>query len=108
MTVRSDWDPRKKVADIQVFNDFEGSKFFDISGSYTPSSKNADITVSTYEMPLDILNPFVKIICLRPQWSRNRQSETAREAQSVRPDRLRDGAGCFDEGRFPADKVQLL
>ncbi|MDZ7636593.1 MAG: hypothetical protein U5L72_20120 [Bacteroidales bacterium] len=60
LTVRSDWDPRKKVADIQVFNDFEGSRFFDISGSYTPSSKNADITASTYGMPLDILNPFLK------------------------------------------------
>ena len=60
LTVKSDWDPRKKVADIQVFNDFEGTRFFDISGSYTPSTKNADITVSAYDMPLDIINPFVK------------------------------------------------
>ncbi|MRR19965.1 hypothetical protein EG827_07200 [bacterium] len=60
LTVKSEWDPRKKVADINVFNDYEGRKYFDISGSYTPSSKVADITASTYGMPLDIINPFVK------------------------------------------------
>ncbi len=60
VTVRSDWDPRKKIAAINVFNDFAGRKFFDISGTYTPSSKDADITASTYDMPLDILNPFLK------------------------------------------------
>lgn len=60
VTVRSDWDPRKKIAAINVFNDFAGRKFFDISGTYTPSSKNADITASTDGMPLDILNPFLK------------------------------------------------
>ncbi|MFZ2287717.1 MAG: translocation/assembly module TamB domain-containing protein [Bacteroidales bacterium] len=61
VTVSSDWDPRKKVAAINVFNDFAGRKFFDISGTYAPSTKIADITVSTYDMPLDILNPFVKM-----------------------------------------------
>jgi hypothetical protein len=60
LTVRSEWDPRKKVADINVFNDFEGRKFFDIRGNYTPSSKNADITASTFGMPLDILNPIIE------------------------------------------------
>jgi len=58
--ISSDWDPRKKVAAINVFNDFEGRKFFDISGTYTPSSKNADLTASTDGMPLDVLNPFLK------------------------------------------------
>jgi hypothetical protein len=60
VTVISEWDPRKKVAAINVFNDFEGRKFFDISGSYIPSSKMADIMVYTNGMPLNVLNPFVK------------------------------------------------
>ncbi len=60
VTVISDWDPRKKVAAINVSNDFAGRKFFDISGTYTPSTKSADITASTFGMPLDVLNPFVK------------------------------------------------
>lgn len=60
LTVLSEWDPRKKVAQINVFNDFEGSRFFEISGSYAPSSKIADITANTSSMPLNVLNPFVK------------------------------------------------
>ncbi len=59
VTVRSVWDPRKKVAVINASNDYAGSKYFDISGTYSPSSKMADISVSTFRMPLDILNPFV-------------------------------------------------
>lgn len=60
VTVMSEWDPRKKVAELNVFNDFEGRKFFDISGSYTPSSKMADITAYANDLPLNIINPFVK------------------------------------------------
>jgi len=60
VNVRSEWDPRQKVAVINVSNNYEGSKFFDISGTYSPSSKIADLTVSTFRMPLDIINPFVE------------------------------------------------
>ncbi len=59
VNVRSEWDPRRKVAVINVSNDYEGSKFFDIRGTYSPSSKIADMSVSTFRMPLDIINPFV-------------------------------------------------
>ncbi len=60
VNVSSEWDPQQKVAVINVSNDFEGSKFFKISGTYSPASKIADITVSTFRMPLDIINPFVE------------------------------------------------
>lgn len=60
VTVMSDWDPRSRAAAISISNDIDGRRYFDISGTYTPSSKIADITASTYSMPLDILNPFVK------------------------------------------------
>jgi len=60
VNIRSEWDPRQKVAVINVSNDYEGSKFFNISGTYSPSSKIADLTVSTFRMPLDIINPFVE------------------------------------------------
>ncbi len=58
--VGSEWNPQKKAAVINVNNDYEGSKFFEISGTYSPSSKTADITASTYRMPLNILNSVVK------------------------------------------------
>ncbi len=59
VSIRSEWDPQKKVAVIDVFNDYAGRKSLDISGTYSPSSKLADISVSTYDLTLDILNPFV-------------------------------------------------
>ena len=59
LSVMSEWNPRDKVAEIHVFNDFEGSEYFDISGIYSPSAKEADLTVSTNSMPLDIINPLV-------------------------------------------------
>ncbi len=59
VTLRSEWDPRQKVAVINASNNYAGAKFFDIKGTYAPSSKTADITVSTFRMPLDILSPFI-------------------------------------------------
>lgn len=59
VSVKSEWDPRQKLAMIDISNDYKGTKYFDIRGSYNPSSKYADITLSAYSMPLDILNPFV-------------------------------------------------
>jgi hypothetical protein len=60
VNVRSVWDPKQKAVVINVSNDYEGSKFFNISGTYSPSTKIADMTVSTFRMPLDIINPFVE------------------------------------------------
>ena len=60
MTIRSEWNPQQKQAVINVSNDYEGSKFFNINGTYTPSSKMTDINISTFRMPLNILNSIVK------------------------------------------------
>ena len=60
VNVRSEWDPKQKAVVINVSNNYEGSKFFNISGTYSPSTKIADMTVSTFRMPLDIINPFVE------------------------------------------------
>ena len=60
VTVRSEWDPRNKAAAIHVVNDLEGSRYFNIDGDYFPSSKSVDLLISTYDMPLDIINPLIK------------------------------------------------
>jgi hypothetical protein len=60
VSISSEWDPRRKVAVIDVSNDFAGRKSIDIKGSYTPDSRTADIAVSTFDLPLNILNPFVR------------------------------------------------
>jgi len=59
MTIQSEWDPQNKVAVINVFNDYSGRKSIDISGTYSPSSRLADITLTADDVALDILNPFV-------------------------------------------------
>jgi hypothetical protein len=59
VTVLSEWNPQRKVAVINIKNDFQGSKFFDITGIYNPSSQTADITAQTFRMPLNVINPLV-------------------------------------------------
>jgi hypothetical protein len=59
LSVMSEWNPQARVAEIHVFNDYEGARYFDISGSYSPSLKGADLTVETNSMPLDVINPLV-------------------------------------------------
>ena len=60
VTARSEWNPLKKVAVINVKNDYAGSKFFDINGTYDPAAKYADITASAFRLPLNSLNSIVK------------------------------------------------
>jgi hypothetical protein len=59
VSIRSEWNPLKKVAVIEVFNDYQGHKSIDINGTYSPTSKLADLSISTFNLPLDIINPFV-------------------------------------------------
>lgn len=59
VSVKSEWDPKQKLALIDASNNYQGSKYFEINGTYNPSSKYADITLSAFRMPLDIVKPFV-------------------------------------------------
>jgi hypothetical protein len=60
VTVRSEWDPRNKAAEIHVINDLGGTRYFDINGNYFPSLKSLDLLISTFDMPLDIVNPLIR------------------------------------------------
>lgn len=60
VSVKSEWDPRQKLALIDASNNYEGSKNFEVNGTYNPSTKYADLTLSAFRMPLEILNPLVK------------------------------------------------
>jgi hypothetical protein len=59
VSVKSEWDPKQKLALIDASNNYEGSKYFEVNGTYNPSSRYADITLSAFRMPLDIISPFV-------------------------------------------------
>ncbi|HSO77813.1 MAG TPA: translocation/assembly module TamB domain-containing protein, partial [Bacteroidales bacterium] len=60
VTARSEWNPQKKVAVINVKNDLGGSRFFDISGTYDPAARYTDVTASALRLPLNSLNSIVK------------------------------------------------
>ncbi|HNT92288.1 MAG TPA: translocation/assembly module TamB domain-containing protein [Bacteroidales bacterium] len=60
VSLTSEWDPRRRVAAIDISNNLEGRKMIDIKGSYAPSSRMTDLAVSASDLPLDIINPFVR------------------------------------------------
>ena len=59
LNISSEWDPVRKVAAIDVSNDFAGRKSIDITGTWSPSNRQADIIATASGLPVNILNPFV-------------------------------------------------
>ena len=59
MTITSEWDAGRKVAVIDMGNDFAGKKLIDVSGTYSPTARAIDISASAFDLPLDVLNPFL-------------------------------------------------
>lgn len=59
--ILSEWNNLKKVADITASNDLEGKKMIDIKGSFNPLTGNADLTAKADKLPVDLLNPLLKI-----------------------------------------------
>jgi hypothetical protein len=60
VTVKSEWESSVKAVKINVTNDFQGVKFFDVSGFYKPSGKSINLTAILSRMPLNIINPIIK------------------------------------------------
>ena len=59
--IESVWDYNKKIANITANNNFKGRKMFDITGFYDPATVNADLTAKADSLPIDLLNPLLKI-----------------------------------------------
>jgi hypothetical protein len=50
-----------KVADIHVFNNLNGQKMFEVDGTYDPEYKEMDLIINTEQLPVDALNPLLKV-----------------------------------------------
>jgi hypothetical protein len=61
LSVVSVWNPEKKVADIRAGNNLNGKKMLDILGYYNPVSKTIDLTGNADKLPIDALNPILKV-----------------------------------------------
>jgi hypothetical protein len=61
VSIISALDLEKKVVNIDAGNDFNGVKMFDIKGYYDPTSKKFDLAANTSRLPIDALNPLLKV-----------------------------------------------
>jgi len=59
VSVKSQWNSLKKVADISAGNNLNGKKNFDVSGFYDPGNKQFRIDGIASNLPVDALNPLL-------------------------------------------------
>ena len=59
VTVRSQWNSVRKVADLSASNNLNGKRNFDVSGIYDPGNKQFRIDCLASNLPVDALNPLL-------------------------------------------------
>lgn len=61
ISVLSLWNSDKKVVEINAGNNLDGKKMIDIAGYYDPASKKLNLDGKADKLPVDALNPILKI-----------------------------------------------
>jgi hypothetical protein len=61
ISIISALDLNKKIVNIKASNNLDGVKMFDITGYYDPTLKKIDLTAKASKLPMDFLNPLLKI-----------------------------------------------
>ena len=61
LSITSAWNTASKVVDINAFNNLDGKRMLDIHGFYNPIQKSIDLTADANKLPIDALNPLLKI-----------------------------------------------
>jgi hypothetical protein len=61
VSIVSAFDVSKKVINVTASNNAAGKKYFDLSGYYDPETKKSSLTANTYKIPVDALNPLLKV-----------------------------------------------
>ncbi|MCX6329393.1 MAG: translocation/assembly module TamB domain-containing protein, partial [Bacteroidia bacterium] len=61
LSIVSEWNKEKKIADIHAENNLDNKKLLEISGNYDPAMKKIDLTAKADKLPIDALNPLLKI-----------------------------------------------
>ncbi|MGQ9620095.1 MAG: hypothetical protein ACUVTX_03825, partial [Bacteroidales bacterium] len=59
--IGSKWNRAKKLANIEINNNLGGKRMLDIKGYYDPENRFIDLTASADRLPVEILNPLLKI-----------------------------------------------
>ncbi len=61
ISIISAWDKINKVAKINLNNNLEGIKMLNAAGTYEPRTKNLNITANTKRLPMEFLNPLLRV-----------------------------------------------
>jgi hypothetical protein len=61
MSVISAWNSEKKVVEINAGNNLDRKKMIDIAGYYDPATKKLNLDGKADKLPVDALNPLLKI-----------------------------------------------
>ncbi|MDO9580914.1 MAG: translocation/assembly module TamB domain-containing protein [Bacteroidales bacterium] len=61
ISVVSDLDLAKKIININASNNLDGVKMIDITGYYDPEFKKINLTANVTKLPIDALNPLLKV-----------------------------------------------
>lgn len=61
LSINAELDVDKKVVNLNASNDLLGVKNLDISGYYDPEIKRIDITSNATKLPIDALNPLLRV-----------------------------------------------
>lgn len=59
ISIDSRWNSARKVADINVSNNFNGKRNIDVTGFYDPESKNINLAATASNLPVGALNPLL-------------------------------------------------
>ncbi len=59
MSISSEWDPHRRVAQLSAGNDFFGTRSIAVDGTYSPAERIFSLTATTTGLPLDVINPVV-------------------------------------------------
>jgi len=61
ISIGSVFDVAKKVVNVKASNSLRGMRMIDIAGYYDPASKKIDMAIKTTKLPIDALNPLLKV-----------------------------------------------
>jgi hypothetical protein len=59
LSVMSQWNSSRKVADISASNNLNGNRNIDIKGNYDPGTKQFNVSGTASKLPVDALNPLL-------------------------------------------------
>ncbi len=116
--ILSVWDNNEKVAGISLRNNKDGKNTFSVDGGYDPEKKHLGLLAAVNEMPLDILNLFLKsfasdieglgsgsVKIISDNGNTSLQGSVLAEQASMKIDYLQSNFRFSDSIRFDNDKI---